>query len=249
MNKDDDLFGWPNDFDREDDPIILNWQYFKDLFFGMLAILLFILFLFILTICIKSIIIYILTSRTVMLKLLWLLLIPLIFFILNLSKWIRTNRFSTNYQMFWLNRSHMKMKNIKDKKQEIISLLQEANIKPFEITITEPSGYGFASHSPTSSFDNLFYDSDAFVRYNMQALQQAKEVYRQRMFTSINPISWLEILLFLPQNILKYMGLPPKSLASRILNVIYWVMGIVVAIINEPIKNYITKIISDLLGL
>lgn len=38
MNKDDDPFGWPNNFNQEDEPIIFNWQYFKDLLLGMLAI-------------------------------------------------------------------------------------------------------------------------------------------------------------------------------------------------------------------
>ncbi|UNM95538.1 hypothetical protein MMG00_09925 [Ignatzschineria rhizosphaerae] len=34
----DDRFGWPNNFNQEDEPIILDWKYFKELLLGMLAI-------------------------------------------------------------------------------------------------------------------------------------------------------------------------------------------------------------------
>lgn len=38
MGKGDDRFGWPNNFDQEDEPTILDLKYFKELLLGMLAI-------------------------------------------------------------------------------------------------------------------------------------------------------------------------------------------------------------------
>lgn len=248
MNKDDDFFGWPNNFDHEDDPIILNWQYLKDLLLGMLAIIFLTILLFILIICIKSIAIYILTNRFMMLNFLYLLIIPMIFFILNLSKWISSNRFLTNYQLFWRDRENMKMKTLKSKTQEIISLLEGADIAPLIIITASPIGYGRIQEGDTSSFDNFFHNDQRFVEYNTLALYRAKEVYRKRMIRSINPLAWLEVLIFLPQTILKYLGVSEKNITSKILNIIYWVAAIVAPIILEPVRSFIEEIVKNILG-
>ena len=179
-----------------------------------------------------------------MIHVLWLLVIPVLLFILNYSKYFRMNSFRNDYIDYWHNTgaNRNNVSNIQNKKAEIIELLEGAGIKPRIFRYIKPLGYGQGESGSASSFDNLFYLSGESLPYNMQAMAEAKEVYRRRMVNALNPLVWLEVIVFLPQRVLQYLGASPDTVSAKILNFIYW---IATPLLFEPIRAYLI----DLIGL
>lgn len=187
-----------------------------------------------------------------MIQILWVLLIPLLFFILNFFKWLKMRRFEVAYDKYWAvvltANDHSPLPNIECKKQEIITLLKEANIQPKVIHFNEPLGFGQVVMRSANSLDNLFFPNQDFIIANKIAFSEASEVYRKRMINTINPLFLLDTLLFLPQRLLKYIGVSEENVASKILNVIYWVAGFIISILTDPVRNYIKEMLKLLFG-
>lgn len=59
--------------------------------------------------------------------------------------------------------------------------------------------------------------------------------YRQNFKLSF----WIENIIFLPQNILKYTGINEDAVSGKILNIIYWLSGIALSIFWKYIKSLI----------
>lgn len=186
-----------------------------------------------------------------MLSLLWVLLIPLFLFLQNLFKWKKTLSFKKHYDSFWsnyLSGNNVDENNIVPKRQEIVALLKGANLNPIIKYFAEPMGLGRVADRSANSFDNLFIANEEFISANMQAFSEATEVYRKRMWDSINPLVWLDTLFFLPQKILNYIGISENNLVSKVLNVIYWILGVITPILVEPLRSYLEGIIRGLLS-
>ncbi|WP_105956206.1 hypothetical protein [Apilactobacillus quenuiae] len=54
---------------------------------------------------------------------------------------------------------------------------------------------------------------------------------------------WIETIMFLPQKLLLYLGIKQESVASKLLNLIYWIFGLTYPIIKTLIYEYIHKTI------
>ncbi|HAT3845169.1 TPA: hypothetical protein KKX32_002677 [Legionella pneumophila] len=55
-------------------------------------------------------------------------------------------------------------------------------------------------------------------------------MYKKRMCESVNPVYWIEFLIFLPKNIVEYLlGGEQNTIpnwAIRLLNIAYWAIGL-----------------------
>src|SRR5690606_35006346 len=95
------------------------------------------------------------------------------------------------------------------------------------IPVTRPLGLGQianANINPIDQYPNRM--SDVAYAINSQ-LQSSKGVYKQRMLFSINPLLWLEFIIFLPSNIIKYLGFKNESV-GKLFNVLWWIINAVV---------------------
>jgi hypothetical protein len=76
---------------------------------------------------------------------------------------------------------------------------------------------------------------------------QAIGVYRSRAFQAFNPLFWVEVFLNLPKHVLGYLGVKPDNLATRILNVIYWLCLTALTLVKPEMKalmrTWLTKIV------
>ena len=83
----------------------------------------------------------------------------------------------------------------------------------------------------------------------LNSFQVAKGYYKARFLESFNPIYWINIIIFLPQKILKYIGMNENTsfrIANVILTFFYWVSGFAFTLYKSQIKHFIITLISQL---
>ncbi len=94
-----------------------------------------------------------------------------------------------------------------------------------------------------------YFDEPTFNKKEIQQLvTMAYGEYAHRLKEAFNPFYWIKVVIFLPQNIVMYFGGNPRSVASKILNFIYWLIGtaitISVSIYPDEIRAFLDKIFN-----
>ena len=129
-------------------------------------------------------------------------------------------------------------------KSEIIDLFQKANVKDKIVVYTEPVGYGYISNSNVSVFNNIQLKDDRFVARIINSFDESISVFKYRCKQCFNPIYWIQTLIYLPKHIFEFLGLDTSTLVSKILQLIYWILGFIYGIYNNQIDQFIQKILS-----
>lgn len=115
-------------------------------------------------------------------------------------------------------------------KNEIISLFKRAGIQDYFVSVVQPITLGTVQTNTVSVFDNFpsFYKNIAAVSLRM--FDEAIGVYKMRMKETVNPLYWIEFIIFLPKHILQYIGFDMNTAAQRACNVlltfIWWILNI-----------------------
>lgn len=101
----------------------------------------------------------------------------------------------------------------------------------------------YLSNVPTNN-----YVSEIFAKYNQDKIYnlflEAHGYYRYLFRQNFNPFYWIKLIIFLPQNILYYLGFNFKRKFLNIINFIWWLCSIVFAIYNDEITSYIKELIK-----
>ena len=121
-----------------------------------------------------------------------------------------------------------------EKTPEIIDLFRKAGQRSTTITRVEPAGLGFARTLQINLFRNITLNDEGVYSVTSAIFKQAIGVYKKNIYDAFNPFYWLEFLIYLPQNIIKYV-LGNEAIPNwliRLANVIYWVIGVVATIIK-----------------
>jgi hypothetical protein len=126
------------------------------------------------------------------------------------------------------NNAVMTINKLEEAKHKIISLLKGAGIKSFTIQVTIPTGCNHVGHQNIDLFNNLMFKGkigDTDIPPTILAcLTNTVGVYKTRWKEAFNPICWIQLILFLPQNILAYCGVPSGSKNINVANVVYWII-------------------------
>ena len=77
-------------------------------------------------------------------------------------------------------------------------------------------------------------------------------VYKTRTLEALNPLHWVETLIFLPREILNYLGVSQANVVSKLLQLIYWfvtaaaffVWGLYQTQVGLIVKNWIDKLLT-----
>lgn len=121
-------------------------------------------------------------------------------------------------------------------KNEIIQIFDNCGLKDFGIYTTSPTGYGHVGHNKVSILQNLQYigqinEVNVPTTIDMY-LNQARGILNKRIIEAFNPLYWINILVFLPQNIITYLGFlqddKKTEAITRVINVFYWILVIVI---------------------
>ncbi len=71
--------------------------------------------------------------------------------------------------------------------------------------------------------------------------------YRYALLQNFNPFYWINLIIFLPQNIIRYLGFKINRKSIKIINVIYWILTPILTIYNDEITTYIKETIKLLI--
>jgi hypothetical protein len=110
------------------------------------------------------------------------------------------------------------------------------------VTHVEPAGYGQISTGTISVINNMFNTDDIRIRNQMTAFFfEAQGVYWHRAWCSFNPLYWIQTILYLPREVIEYVGLPTEHWTTKVFQLIYWVGSVILALHKylEPIDAWL----------
>ena len=163
-------------------------------------------------------------------------------FLTNLISYISAKRYKKQY-FKWV-------KNPDEKfllsKRAVSNLLKKARVEDCKVPTSQPIGFGKVAAfnaDVLSNFPSL--DEDIFAA-TVRMINEAVGVFWNNMISCINPLFWIEAILFMPRHLLEYLGLNETQLSFRISNIlltaIWWVLGAVFALAKNDILMFITKL-------
>ncbi len=147
-------------------------------------------------------------------------------FIVFLSKYWQTKSYYKKYLDYIGNPSY----KFDEIKPQIVKLFEEAGIKNFTISRLEPAGFNKIRKLEINGFQNLALIDSELITIVHQKFHEAIGIFRNRMIQSFNPIFWLEFIFKLPSHLFKYLGLNSDNLFVKIVQIVYWVLAIILAI-------------------
>lgn len=109
---------------------------------------------------------------------------------------------------------------------EIKRLVERAKVRAPIQSVMRPIGYNFAENAAMNALDNLLFLNSDVLLMARNAISVAKGYYLTQAKLSLNPLHWIEVVLFLPKEILTASGI---EITSKLMNVsltlvqiIYW---------------------------
>lgn len=136
------------------------------------------------------------------------LLIIFIKAVLNFYKLKRLLKLEAAYKNYI---NHDTSWDFHEKKQEIITLLKGAGLKSSCVPYLKPADFGFVTKHNLDLFDNLAFNNEDINLLILSNFRQAAGVYKKRLLDSINSLYWLEVIIFLPQKVIDYIGFNGES--------------------------------------
>lgn len=120
---------------------------------------------------------------------------------------------------------------------EIKKRVKQAGVDNPTKTFMEPAGYGHVAPQLMSVLDNLLFQNKEVLGKAHHTMQLAAGYYKVEAIKSINPLFWLEVLIFLPKQLISAAGLEVTSKAAeitlKVVQIVYWTL-IVLAILLQP---------------
>lgn len=133
-------------------------------------------------------------------------------------------------------------------KQHVVKLWKRAGISDVYMPMTKPLGFGQIANMNVSIFTNFPSLQKAQFVAALNLFDEAKGVYKSRILESVNPLFWIDLLVFLPKNILLYLGMSEQNVAFKILNVImqglWWIACAAVAFFHDDVKRILLDVIN-----
>lgn len=176
-------------------------------------------------------------------KILYFLIAALIIkFLLNLSRYLQCKWYLSKYQNYITNPEW----GFVGDSPQIINLFKNAGIKDVVVTNVEFIGFGHFQSSHPSVFENLTVTRNDVVGAALNMFHKSIGVYRSRMLETINPLYWLEFIIFLPKHLLNYIGISPESIFIKIIQIIYWLLVFLFGVYREDFEGAIREWITNL---
>lgn len=161
----------------------------------------------------------------------------------NIISYFNNSRLYKIWKSFFLNDNNHAVTYT----SQIVSNFKKAGIKNSTHPITIPTGHNYVANTKYSYFDNIFMKSPQTLPIISEFFLQAQGIYRKRIFESFNPLYWIELIIFLPKNIIAYFGLNTDSIFTKIFQLIFWIIdSIIIVYYRDEIAFYIQNLINNL---
>ncbi len=165
----------------------------------------------------------------------------------NLINYFRFPHIETLLVGNYTNNADLKMK-AKSHKNTILNYIKYAGVTDKYIPISQPLGLGQVATGNVSVFQNLLNQREDFAFTVIELLLEARGNYWSKFVNSINPFYWLRIVLYIPKFVLSYIGISPDSICIKIIQLIYWLLGItftvLISVFPQKVKDFILSIIN-----
>lgn len=79
---------------------------------------------------------------------------------------------------------------------------------------------------------------------------EAEGVYRQRMFDSLNPVYWIELIIYAPKKLLTYLGFDETKILFKTCNIlltfIWWSIMSIIIFFRPQLQQLIVETLGEL---
>lgn len=165
-------------------------------------------------------------------------------FLLNLYKYKRSEYFLQRYNSWFKTKDW----ELVQYQKEVVELFKKAEIEDSSFPVVEPVGYGQMISTTTSVFLNFPSQNQQCATLLIGSFHKAIGVYRRRMWQSLNPLWWLEYLIFLPVHFFRYLGVTTEAIFTKIIQLIYWIIGATITLTLSLYPELVKNKLHDLLG-
>jgi len=178
----------------------------------------------------------------------FILLVPVCRVLINLDGWrylSKAKRKHHEYIMGIPNRASSEVKTkakaaanwLTSNLTEIKRKVKAAGVQNPKRSYMEAAGYGFAVQQSMTALDNILFHNEEVLLSASHTLSLAAGSYKTRAIQSVNPLYWLEVLFFLPKQIVSASGIDVSSkvadITLKVVQIIYWV-AVVAALVLNP---------------
>lgn len=122
---------------------------------------------------------------------------------------------------------------------EIKKKVKNAGVANPVLTQMVPAGYSHLQQQSFSVLDNLLFQNVSVMQQGRHVIEVAKGYYLSGIKRAVNPIYWIELLIFLPKSIFNATGLEATSkfaeAALKLVQILYWLAMIWLALFRPEI--------------
>lgn len=120
---------------------------------------------------------------------------------------------------------------LQDNQLEIKNRVLNAGLSDQAESYMEPLGLGYAERRQRGVLDNLLLLDTDVLASARELMRRARGYYKTQAWLSLSPLFWLEMLIFLPREIIKLAGFNNSSklfqISVKLIQVIYWIISVV----------------------
>ncbi|MEP1095907.1 MAG: hypothetical protein ABJG78_12400 [Cyclobacteriaceae bacterium] len=138
-----------------------------------------------------------------------------------------------------------------EKSEQVLILFRKAGLEDSGVTVNRTTGMVWAAPSQKipqyerltiSVFDNITLLNTEVIGAIKEKFKKAKGTFLFRAKQSLNPIFWVEFLLELPKHVSSYLGQKTDTSVVKIIQLIYWLLGILIALEKLGFTDFTSKI-------
>ena len=171
--------------------------------------------------------------------LLSLIAIPLVWSLININHWYYLRQVLRKHDKYLAGAVKNASKELKESslkaaewitanQTEIKRRIDKAGVNAPRKTIMEPAGLGFAGQQTINALDNLLFLNAELLQQARRTIEVAKGYYLAHAKLSLSPLHWIEVLLFLPRELITASGIEVTSkaveLVLKMVQIAYWVI-------------------------
>ncbi len=157
----------------------------------------------------------------------------------NICALIRINHYERKYVKYLSNQNT----DFSEHTDSVIQLFKAAGVSDLVIPFTQPAGFGMVAHGSTSLFANIGNLRKDTVAMMHNCFAKAKGTFKHRIVETFSPIFWINCVIFLPRNILEYLGLKGDSIFVKLFQLLYWVVTPFLVAFRDDVYQYIISLI------
>lgn len=181
---------------------------------------------------------------------LWIAIYILLYkFLTNVIRYFQVKRYMNRY-LKWLHENGKVKFFVAEDKAIVKRLINRASVNDARVGYAEPLGYGQISRGMASVLENYPSNMASMAPLMVRMFEEALGVYKLRCFETFSPLYWIEFVIFLPKNLLVYLGVKSENISVKILQIIWWFVSVLAGTLGilykDQFKSFIDKFVEQL---